>query len=176
MDKQHIRYIVADITRLAVDAIVNSANRSLLGGGGVDRAIHRAAGRGLLAECIKLGGCPPGESRLTGGHQLPARHVIHTVGPVWLGGGSGEVECLSRAVTSALDIARREGFAITAFSCISTGIHRFPAELAARTTVEAMLAHPYDGRVVIAVTTDENLQAYRTVLGADALLETPRGS
>lgn len=101
-----ISVIKGDITTLDVDAIINSANRSLLGGGGVDRAIHRAAGRELLAECIELCGCPVGESRLTKGYALPARHVIHTVGPVWLGGASDEVETLRRAVTSALDIAR----------------------------------------------------------------------
>ena len=114
-----ISVIKGDITTLDVDAIINSANRSLLGGGGVDRAIHRAAGRELLAECIELCGCPVGESRLTKGYALPARHVIHTVGPVWLGGASDEVETLRRAVTSALDIARDMKFETVAFCCIS---------------------------------------------------------
>lgn len=153
-----ISVIKGDITTLDVDAIINSANRSLLGGGGVDRAIHRAAGRELLAECIELCGCPVGESRLTKGYALPARHVIHTVGPVWLGGASDEVETLRRAVTSALDIARDMKFETVAFCCISRGIHRFPVDLAAKTTLEAMLAHDFAGRVTVCAYTDEDLE------------------
>ena len=152
-----ISVIKGDITTLDVDAIINSANRSLLGGGGVDRAIHRAAGRELLAECIELCGCPVGESRLTKGYALPARHVIHTVGP-------DEVETLRRAVTSALDIARDMKFETVAFCCISRGIHRFPADLAAKTTLEAMLAHDFAGRVSVCAYTDEDLEAYKALL------------
>lgn len=165
MKPEAVTVMKADITTLAVDAVVNSANRSLLGGGGVDRAIHRAAGRELLAECIELCGCPVGESRLTKGWNLPARHVIHTVGPVWLGGDSGEIEMLARAITSALDVAQREKFETVAFSCISRGIHRFPADVAARTTLEAMLAHGFEGRVIVCTFTDEDLHAYKTLLG-----------
>ena len=128
------------------------------------RAIHRAAGRELLAECIELCGCPVGESRLTKGYALPARHVIHTVGPVWLGGASDEVETLRRAVTSALDIARDMKFETVAFCCISRGIHRFPADLAAKTTLEAMLAHDFAGRVTVCAYTDEDLEAYKALL------------
>lgn len=164
MKPEAVAVIKADITTLAVDAVVNSANRSLLGGGGVDRAIHRAAGRELLAECIELCGCPVGESRLTKGWNLPARHVIHTVGPVWLGGESGEIEMLARAITSALDVAQREKFETVAFSCISRGIHRFPADVAARTTLEAMLAHGFEGRVIVCTFTDDDLNAYKTLL------------
>ncbi len=159
-----ISVIKGDITTLDVDAIINSANCSLLGGGGVDRAIHRAAGRELLAECIELCGCPVGESRLTKGYALPARHVIHTVGPVWLGGASDEVETLRRAVTSALDIARDMKFETVAFCCISRGIHRFPVDLAAKTTLEAMLAHDFAGRVTVCAYTDEDLEAYKALL------------
>lgn len=165
MKPEAVTVMKADITTLAVDAVVNSANRSLLGGGGVDRAIHRAAERELLAECIELCGCPVGESRLTKGWNLPARHVIHTVGPVWLGGDSGEIEMLARAITSALDVAQRENFETVAFSCISRGIHRFPADVAARTTLEAMLAHGFSGRVIVCTFTDEDLHAYKTLLG-----------
>ena len=125
---------------------------------------ERAAGRELLAECIELCGCPVGESRLTKGYALPARHVIHTVGPVWLGGASDEVETLRRAVTSALDIARDMKFETVAFCCISRGIHRFPVDLAAKTTLEAMLAHDFAGRVTVCAYTDEDLEAYKALL------------
>jgi len=139
--RARLRVIHGDITQLAVDAIVNAANASLLGGGGVDGAIHRAAGPELLAECRGLGGCPPGEARLTRGYRLKARHVIHTVGPVWRGGGAGEAETLARCYRACLDIAAGAGMATIAFPAISTGIYGFPREPAARIAVGTVAAY-----------------------------------
>ena len=127
--------LVADITTLDVGAIVNAANRSLLGGGGVDGAIHRAAGPELLAECRMLGGCETGSAKITGGHRLKAKHVIHTVGPVWQGGGSDEEALLAGCYRSALDLAAAHALTSIAYPAISTGIYRFPADLAARIAV-----------------------------------------
>jgi O-acetyl-ADP-ribose deacetylase len=132
-----LEVIVADITTLGVDAIVNAANSSLLGGGGVDGAIHRAAGPELLAECRGLGGCPPGEAKATSGYRLPVRHVIHTVGPVWSGGSSGEAETLAACHRNAIAIAAELGCRTVAFPAISTGVYGYPAELAAEVAVTA---------------------------------------
>jgi O-acetyl-ADP-ribose deacetylase len=157
-----------DITKLKVDAIVNAANASLLGGGGVDGAIHRAAGAGLLAECRAIGGCPAGEARLTGGHLLPASHVIHTVGPVWRGGGAGERELLEACYRSCLAIAHYERFRQIAFPAIATGIYGFPREAAARialTTVMRHLAgHDFPEQVIFVCFDPATLQAYEAAL------------
>ncbi len=135
--------IQGDITKQAVDAIVNAANERLLGGGGVDGAIHRAAGPELLEECRKIGGCPTGEARITKGYRLPAGHVIHTVGPVWQGGSKGEPELLAACYRNALELALANGVRTIAFPGISTGIYGYPLEPATRlamTTVKACLA------------------------------------
>jgi O-acetyl-ADP-ribose deacetylase (regulator of RNase III) len=148
-----IEIVEGDITRIAVDAVVNAANTSLLGGGGVDGAIHRAAGPGLLEECRALGGCPVGGARVTSGHELPASWVIHTVGPVWRGGDSGEGGLLASAYRASLVAAHSQGAASVAVPLISTGAYRFPLPLACRIAlmeIESFLAeHSEMDRVVV---------------------------
>jgi O-acetyl-ADP-ribose deacetylase (regulator of RNase III) len=136
--RKDMEVVEGDITKLKVDAIVNAANESLLGGGGVDGAIHRAAGRELLEECRKIGGCPTGEARITGGYDLPARHVIHTVGPVWHGGDRGEDALLEGCYRTSLALARKAGVKTIAFPAISTGVYRFPADRAARVATKTV--------------------------------------
>jgi O-acetyl-ADP-ribose deacetylase (regulator of RNase III) len=135
MRASRIEIVEGDITTLAVDAIVNAANTSLLGGGGVDGAIHRAAGPDLLKECRTLGGCPTGEARITKGHRLPAKCVIHTVGPVWSGGDRGEDDFLAGCYRNSLALAAQYGLRTIAFPAISTGVYRFPLERATRIAV-----------------------------------------
>lgn len=147
-----LEIVVADITTLSVDAIVNAANTSLLGGGGVDGAIHRAAGPELVAECRMLHGCKTGDAKITKGYRLKAAHVIHTVGPVWNGGTLAEDDLLASCYRRSMELCGKHKLASVAFPAISTGIYRFPAdraaEIAVRTTVEMLPAAPSVGRVV----------------------------
>jgi O-acetyl-ADP-ribose deacetylase len=145
-----IQIVVADITGLSVDAIVNAANSSLLGGGGVDGAIHRAAGPRLLEHCRALGGCPTGEARITPAFRLPARWIIHTVGPVWHGGSRGEAALLERCYRESLQLAVNHGVRRLAFPAISTGVYGYPASEAADIALTAMRAHERDFDMIIA--------------------------
>lgn len=162
--------IVADITTLKLDAIVNAANPSLLGGGVVDGAIHRAAGPDLLRECRTLGGCQPGEAKITAGYRLPARHVIHTVGPIWYGGDEGEVDVLAACYRNSLGLAADHGVTAVAFPSISTGVYGFPADLAARIAVRAVREILADDgrfeRVVFCCFSDTSAQLHRAALEA----------
>jgi O-acetyl-ADP-ribose deacetylase len=166
---RRIELMTGDITRLAIDAIVNAANASLLGGGGVDGAIHRAAGPGLLAECRGLGGCATGEAKLTAGHRLPARHVIHTVGPVWRGGDENEAALLARCYRSCLSLAAAHGLGAIAFPAISTGVYGFPRERACAIAVDEthrfLLTDQAMERVIFVSFDGETDALYRRRLG-----------
>jgi O-acetyl-ADP-ribose deacetylase len=159
-----ITAILTDITKLPVDAIVNAANESLLGGGGVDGAIHRAAGPELLAECRLLGGCSTGEAKLTRGYQLPARFVIHTVGPIWRGGTQREAELLEACYRNSLALARRHDVRTIAFPAISTGIYGYPPDLATQIAVRTVQADAGNIDVTFACFSPEMLRLYESKL------------
>ena len=168
--KDRIEVVDGDITRLHVDAIVNAANTSLLGGGGVDGAIHRPAGPELVMECRMLHGCRPGEAKLTRGYRLPARWVIHTVGPVWQGGESGEDTVLANAWRNSLKLAAEKELETVAFPSISTGVYRFPLERAAaiavREVVDFLGRNPYPRKVIFCAFGQRAYATYLTAVHA----------
>jgi O-acetyl-ADP-ribose deacetylase (regulator of RNase III) len=163
-----MRLMRGDITRLEVDAIVNAANESLLGGGGVDGAIHRAAGPELLAECRTIGGCPTGQARITKGYKLRAGNVIHTVGPVWHGGNHGEKELLRSCYVSSLELAEREKLRSMAFPCISTGVFGYPKKqacaVAVTTVTEWLGSHEWPAEVVFCCFATDDEELYQNEL------------
>lgn len=165
---QRIQLIRGDITVQDVDAIVNAANTSLLGGGGVDGAIHRAAGPGLLEECRTLGGCSTGEARITGGYNLSARHVIHTVGPIYRGGSQGEPQLLTSAYRNSLTLAEKHGCKSLAFPSISTGVYGYPIRqacpIALRTTLDWIRAHDLPQQVFFVLFSESDLGIYQEQL------------
>ena len=171
MKNSRIHLVRTDITQMQVDAIVNAANRTLLGGGGVDGAIHRAAGRGLLAECKTLNGCDTGSAKITRGHNLPAKYVIHAVGPVWRGGKNGEPELLKSCYKTALELAVEHHCKSIAFPNISTGIYRFPkeeaADIAIKTVRNFLLENKLPEEVIFVCFDKENYAIYEHLLKAE---------
>ena len=166
--------VEGDITKLEVDAIVNAANASLLGGGGVDGAIHRAAGRELLEACRQLNGCRTGEAKITQGYRLPAKFVIHTGGPVWFGGHRSEAVKLAEAYQNSLLLAQEHGIRIIAFPCISTGVYRFPADLAAETALailkKTLPQCPSVEKIIFCCYSPQDAERYRALLERDGVV------
>ncbi len=163
-----LEVILGDITKLSVDAIVNAANTSLLGGGGVDGAIHRAAGKELIAECRTLNGCETGQAKITKGYHLPAKHVIHTVGPVWQGGAHREPFLLRNCYENSLKLAQANGLKTIAFPCISTGVYGFPKDLAAQIAVAAVREYCQDNgtfeQILFVCFSKEDLSIYQKLI------------
>ena len=163
-----IEIVLGDITKLKVDAIVNAANSSLLGGGGVDGAIHRAAGRKLLNECQLLGGCKTGDAKLTQGYNLPASYIIHTVGPVWNGGEKQEAQLLASCYRRSIQIAEENNFNSLAFPCISTGIYGYPKQLAAEIAVEICKQERNNSlKIIFCCFGQEDYEIYQNILSKD---------
>jgi O-acetyl-ADP-ribose deacetylase len=168
MKKSRVEVIKGDITSLEVDAIINAANNSLLGGGGVDGAIHKAAGPALYAECERLNGCETGQSKITGGYDLKAKFIIHTVGPVWYGGSRDENELLASCYRTSLTLAKEKKLKTVAFPGISTGVYRFPKDLAALIAISEtkrfLQKNSYPEKVIFVAYCDDNFEAYRKLL------------
>ena len=180
MNDTRLELVQGDLTKVAADAIVNAANSALLGGGGVDGAIHRAAGPLLLEECRKLNGCPTGEARLTEGYRLPARYVIHTVGPIWRGGRAGEAELLARCYRSVFALVERHGLRTVAFPSISTGVYRYPLQEASRIALREIRAAlerlPHLEKVTVVLFTPADLEVYRRALAGELEPEGASGA
>ena len=168
MSRNRIELVLGDITVQQVDAIVNAANSSLLGGGGVDGAIHRAAGPELLEECRKLGGCPTGAAKITSGYRLPAKRIIHTVGPVWRGGGHNEENLLATAYRSCLHLAQQSEIRSVAFPSVSTGAYGFPVDKASRIAIKEIATHleqhAMPERIIIVCFDEYTFQTYSSLL------------